>query len=375
MPNARQPYTLPDTADADLESALRDFMPQSDLELYRYMEYQLGWTDDAGAPDGVPTGVDRRHGILCLHVAAAIGAPYDRVLRYAVSLELVQAFADIHGDVQDGIHESWGRPTVWYKWGPAQAINTGDGMHALARLALFQLTEHGEPAARVAQALEIVDDAILRMCEGEFMDVQMQEKLPVTAAEHAQMAELRVGSLFGAAAALPALHTADDDTDGVADNVANDQDVDDADGGADDGAVRHLQRFGRQIGVARRMEAERAAFFDAQLRDPIEQSRLVAKKKPLPVALLFDAVSEPAIQRQLGEIYMQRVIDPQQIQTIVDLASERDIDAAAQSQIAARVADAERALDACGIDGDAKSRLMQHAGNLVSRRRNQATEA
>ena len=61
------------------------------------------------------------------------------------------------------------RETVWWKWGPAQAINAGDGMHALARLALFGLQDAGLSAGSTFRAVQILDEAGLRTCEGRFL--------------------------------------------------------------------------------------------------------------------------------------------------------------------------------------------------------------
>ena len=323
---------------------MRDFIGKRDLELYRFMEYQLGWIDDAGSPDAGYGTVPRRHGMMCLHAAAAIGAPYELAVRYAVSLELVQAFATIHGDVQDGNSERLGRPTVWWKWGPSQAINTGDGMHALARLSIFGLVESGEPIDRVSKALQLVDDSVLRMCEGEFMDVQLQEKLPVSADEYFEMAYLRVGSTFAAAAALPTALLPDEALPELESNLAT---------------------FGREIGVARQVEQERAAMFDTEQRDPIEQGRIIAKKKSLPVAMLFDAIEDATMRRRIGEIYMQRVIDPERIKTITDAANELGINDKVRGEVDSRFERAQAALGDVPIASDAKSRLLEYASELV----------
>ena len=337
-------YALSPDASADLESAMRDFIGERPLELYRFMEYQLGWIDDGGGPDSGYGTVPRRHGMLCLNVAAALGASHELALRYAVSLELIQAFATIHGDVQDGNSERLGRPTVWWKWGPSQAINTGDGMHALARLSIFELAQQGEPAARVSAALQLVDDAVLKMCEGEFLDVQLQEKLPVSESEYTQMVELRVGSLYGAAAALPAL-------------LAN--------GETADSVEAQLRSFGRAVGVARQMEQERASMFDSGTRQPIEQGRMIAKKKTLPIALTFDAVNDATTKRKLGELYLQRVIDPERLSFVTQTASELGIDVAARDKVSATFAQAESSLVAVGLPAEAESALIDHARELI----------
>ena len=344
MPTDSASYPLPPNAAADLESAMRDFIGNRDLELYRFMEYQLGWIDDAGGPDSGYGTVPRRHGMMCLHAAAAIGAPHELALRYAVSLELVQAFATIHGDVQDGNSERLGRPTVWWKWGPSQAINTGDGMHALARLSIFDLAQQGEPIGSVSKALQLVDDAVLRMCEGEFMDVQLQEKLPVSAAEYFEMANLRVGSAYAAAAALPTALLTED----VQPELES-----------------GLSTFGNNIGVARQIEQERAATFDSEQRDPIEQGRIIAKKKSLPVAMLFDAIDDATTRRQIGELYMQRVIDPERVKPITDAAHDLGIDAQVREATQARFEAAHSALDKTPISSEAKGHLLGYASDLV----------
>ena len=323
---------------------MRDFIGQRELELYRYMEYQLGWIDDAGGPDSGYGTVPRRHGMLSLHVAAAIGAPYELALRYAVSLELVQAFATIHGDVQDSNSERLGRPTVWWKWGPSQAINTGDGLHALARLSIFELVERGEPIDRVSEALEIVDNAVLKMCEGEFMDVQLQEKIPVTADEYFAMATLRTGSLYGAAASLPTVLLSETDS-GL--------------------NVSALGTFGECVGIARQGELERTAMFDVKLRDPIEQGRMVAKKKSLPVALMFDAIDDATTRRKVGEIYMQRLIDPERVVTVSEIASRLGVETSARDTVSSNFTRAEESIDAVVAPSDAKSALLAYARELV----------
>ena len=95
----------------------------SDLEIYRMMEWQLGYSNDRGA--SIESALERRlHGSLLLAAAAALHGDYSLGLKYAVSVELMHNFAQIHADVQDGNTERLGRASVWWKWGPSQAINT-----------------------------------------------------------------------------------------------------------------------------------------------------------------------------------------------------------------------------------------------------------
>ena len=127
---------------AQVEDALRDAVAGRDLPLYDMMAYHLGWTGDPGEPGPVRPRL-RALGALCLLACRAAGGDARLALPAAAAVELVVNFCEIHADVQAGAPVRGVRETVWWKWGPAQAINAGDGMHALARLTLFGLQDAG----------------------------------------------------------------------------------------------------------------------------------------------------------------------------------------------------------------------------------------
>ncbi len=333
---------LPVEAEDQLEDAIRSFFVGRDLEIYQMMSWQLGHTDERGNETTGPT--ERRlHGSLLLAVAQVLQGDYTPALKYAISVELMYNFALIHGDVQDGNTERLGRASVWWKWGPAQAINTGDGMHALARLALFELCDVGEPLERVSKALEIVDDAVLRRCEGEFLDVTFQERTSVSVSEYLDMVTMRMGSLFGASAELASIL---DDDFGMDRRMA-------------------LRRFGDNIGVVKQLVADWNAFFSGAERDPVEQGRIIAKKKTLPVAFLFDTVKDPSVLRKAGEMYMQRVIDPSRISELIKLADDAGAREFTVKQIESRFADAEIALSEAGVGSIDAAKLMALARDIA----------
>ena len=332
---------LPTLAEDQLEETIRSFFEGRDLEIYQMMSWQLGHTDERGAVSVGPT--ERRlHGSLLLAVAQALYGDYSIGLKYAVSVELMHNFALIHGDVQDGNTERLGRASVWWKWGPSQAINTGDGMHALARLSLFQLCDVGEPLERVSMALEIVDDAVLRRCEGEFLDVAFQERTSVPVSEYLDMVAMRSGSLYGASVELASVL---DDDFGIERRES-------------------FRQFGECIGVVKQLVADYKAFFDGQDRDPVEQGRIISKKKNLPIAHLFDTVKDPSILRRAGEMYMQRVIDPSRISELTDLTMDAGGREFTLERIKSQLAIAEEALSQAGVDPQNASSLMALARDI-----------
>ena len=127
---------------ARVEDALKGAVAGRDMPFYEMMTYHMGWTGDPGEPRPGRSGL-RTLGTLCLLACRAAGGDAKLALPAAASVELVVNFCEIHADVQAGAPMRGNRDTVWWKWGPAQAINAGDGMHALARLALFGLQDAG----------------------------------------------------------------------------------------------------------------------------------------------------------------------------------------------------------------------------------------
>ncbi len=332
---------LPAEAEDQLEDAIRTFFEGRELEIYQMMSWQLGHTDEPGTETIGPT--ERRlHGSLLLAVAQVLHGDYTAALKYAISVELMYNFALIHGDVQDGNTERLGRASVWWKWGPSQAINTGDGMHALARLSLFELCDVGESLERVSKALEIVDDAVLRRCEGEFLDVAFQERTSVSVSEYLDMVAMRVGSLYGASAELASIF---DDDFGMERRLA-------------------LRKYGENIGIVRQLSADWAAFFGGTERNPVEQGRVISKKKTLPVSYLFDSVKDPSVLRKAGEMYMQRVIDPSRISELTQLVVDAGAREFTVEQIESHLANAEAALSEAGVGASDAARLMVLARDI-----------
>ena len=339
---------LPEEAEGRLEDEIRDFFEGRDLEIYRMMAWQLGHASEPGIDAALPR--DRRlHGSLLLAVSQALHGDYSLGLKYAVSLELMHNFALIHGDVQDGNTERLGRASVWWKWGPSQAINTGDGMHAMARLSLFRLCDLGEPLDRVSKALEIVDDATLERCEGEFLDVSFQESPSVGVDDYIDMVGKRVGSLYGAAAELPAIFSGDAERKG---RIA-------------------LRKFGANIGIIKQLVADYQAFYGSEDRDPVQQGRIISKKKNLAIAHLFDVVKDPSVLRRAGEMYMQRVIDPTKITELTQMSRDAGGEEFNLVQIRKHMDIAMSALSDAGIENAQVEALMtvaQDVGDFNSMR-------
>ena len=166
-----------------LSKSLRHVFDSRDLPLYGMMSYHFGFHESE-----IEFSPDYLHGVSLLLVSEFFGSSPDVAMSAAVALELINGFCEIHDDVQSGRPSRSGRDSLWWVWGPAQAINAGDGMHALARMELLLLPEKGFPSELSYQAIKLLDQATLKSCEGRFRDLDMQEKLDVSVAAYTKMA-------------------------------------------------------------------------------------------------------------------------------------------------------------------------------------------
>ena len=103
--------------------------------VYDMVLYHLGLDHD-GAPAG-----KRMRPLLGLLAYASIAGDYRRALPGAAAVELGHNFSLVHDDIEDGDRERHHRPTVWALHGVAQAINTGDMLFSLSRMALHRLSD------------------------------------------------------------------------------------------------------------------------------------------------------------------------------------------------------------------------------------------
>src|SRR5258706_15894314 len=157
-----------------------------------------------------PRGGKRLRPLLCLLVFEALAGVPQRALPAAAAIELLHNFTLIHDDIEDQDPARHHRPTVWSVWGVPQAINAGDGMYAVSRLAVQRLRKLGFPAERILDFASLMDQTCVRVCEGQFLDISFESRTDVTAERYRGMAAKKTGALFAASAQGPGILATDE---------------------------------------------------------------------------------------------------------------------------------------------------------------------
>jgi len=157
---------------SDTETAILDLIADVEDErtrdLYRMVRYHLGL--DGEAPRG-----KRLRPLIGLLAYQSIAGDHARALPGAAAVELGHNFSLVHDDIEDHGLERRHRPALWTLVGMPQAINTGDTLFTLSRMALYRLRDEGFDDARVLRLMRLYDETCLALCEGQFMDIWASE--------------------------------------------------------------------------------------------------------------------------------------------------------------------------------------------------------
>ena len=125
-----------------IEDALKTFINSIDFrsssELGQMLRYHMGWEDDG--PAKASTG-KRLRPLIALLATGAFGDYPTKAMPAAVAVELLHNFTLIHDDIEDQSPMRHGRPTLWQKYGTAQAINAGDALFSIAQLSILDLAK------------------------------------------------------------------------------------------------------------------------------------------------------------------------------------------------------------------------------------------
>ncbi len=245
--------------DKELRDCVAALLEGYPAELIRMFSYQLGWE---GEKAGNEAQGKRLRPMLVLLACHAFGGDWRDALLAAASVEFVHNFSLIHDDIQDRSETRRGRPTVWVKWGEAQAINTGDAMLTVAHLALLRSARKQE-MAKVNRVVEVLQTACLQLTHGQHLDIAFEKQESVPLELYWKMVEGKTSSLLAACLELGALF-----------------------GGADPIACLQMHEFGKKIGTAFQVQDDWLGIWgDAEILGKSTSSDLMTRKLTYPILL------------------------------------------------------------------------------------------
>jgi len=318
--------TGPDIAEllADTESEIARLVQGTDpasAGVYEMCRYHLGL-------DGSGSSGKRMRPVLGLLAYASITGDHHAALPGAAAVELGHNFSLVHDDIEDRDLERRHRATLWSLHGIPQAINTGDMLFSLSRVALHRLTDLGFPDRTVLRLMRLYDETCVALCEGQYMDMRASDgdgATPMSVEVYFDMIGRKTAALIAAG------------IEGGALLATEDEDV-----------IRHYRSFGWDLGMAFQLNDDLLGIWGKAQATGKEPTDIARHKKTLPVLYAFEN-ADPGDRSRLATLAALAELTPVEVdemRAILERAGAREY---TRAQAAERRDRALAELDAAGV--------------------------
>src|SRR5690349_18132611 len=242
--------------------------------LYEMVRYHLALDGKGG------NGGKRVRPLLGLLAYASIAGDHRKALPGAAAVELGHNFSLVHDDIEDGDRERRHRPTLWTVYGVPQAINAGDTLFSLSRIALHRLTELGFSDAKVLRLMRLYDETCLALCEGQYIDIATSESDQVMSVDaYFDMIGRKTAALISASIEAGALLATDDES-----------------------VIATYRRFGWALGIAFQLNDDLLGIWGEEAATGKVPTDLARHKKTLPILYALEHAKGADLDR-LSALY------------------------------------------------------------------------
>jgi geranylgeranyl diphosphate synthase type I len=297
--------------------------------VYDMVRYHLG-LDHEGAPSG-----KRIRPLLGLLAYASIAGDHMAALPGAAAVELGHNFSLVHDDIEDGDRERRHRPTLWAVYGVPQAINAGDMLFSLSRIALHRLTDLGFSDTKVLRLMRLYDETCVALCEGQYIDIATSESDDLMSVDlYFTMIGRKTAALIAGSIEAGALLATDDEE-----------------------VVTRYRAFGWALGLAFQLNDDLLGIWGAEQKTGKEPTDIARHKKTLPVIYAFEHAG-PEDRERLARLYRNGETTNGDVEAIVGILERTGARDFTRTQARHYRDEALAELDAAGvIDGRAREKL------------------
>lgn len=283
--------------------------------------------------------------LLCCQAAGGTAMP---AAPLAAAIELLHNFTLIHDDIQDQSTHRRHRPTVWHRWGTAQAINAGDALFAAAHLPLFRLPEAGVPTSLTIRLIEAFDRVTIEIVQGQVLDLRFEGAPSVDAEHYLRMIANKTAAIVRYAAWAGALV-----------------------GGATEEVAERFATFGHALGMGFQIRDDFLGIWGvSSATGKTEADDIRRRKQSLPILLLRE-VADAQVRAELDALYAMPDIDRGGVERVLSLLAVAGIRTRIEQDIQALHETASQSLIAATSSGsdDARDTLLSLIDALSSRDR------
>ncbi|MBU4483415.1 MAG: polyprenyl synthetase family protein [Actinobacteria bacterium] len=280
-----------------IEEELKSLFDNRNLFLYDMMRYHLGWINNRG--DNISNNSGKKlRATLCLLACESLDGDFRKALPLAAAIELIHNYSLVHDDIQDDDKQRRHRPTVWSIWGKPQAINAGSALKVLASLSVAKLGDYNISSDKQVEVFEILNNSCLKMIEGQFLDINFENRSDITIENYLEMIEKKTSALIEGALKIGAVL-----------NIEKSK-------------LEPFEKFGRYLGLAFQIRDDILGIWGNNTKTGKPQGNDIRKrKKTLPIVFCLQ-VSNKKTKERLLKIYSKKRISERNIGYILSLLND-----------------------------------------------------
>jgi len=254
---------------------------------------------------------------LALIACCAVGGNEKDALDAAAAIELAHNFTLVHDDIMDNDEMRRGRDTVYKKWDANVGILSGDALLVKAYEALNQVN-----SAYLPRTLKEFNQAILKVCEGQALDMEFESRQDVTLEEYYYMIDRKTARLFSLSCVTGAIL-----------------------GGGSETEIESLRTFGLELGRAFQIQDDLLDLLaDQKTLGKDIGSDIQANKKTFLMLYIREHADEQTLLQLAGFQKKTRLTD-EDIQWVIDVMEKVGAVDGAKNQVRDALADARAALE------------------------------
>jgi geranylgeranyl diphosphate synthase type I len=307
---------------ADTEAEISSLVASTDpatAGVYEMCRYHLGL-------DGSGSSGKRMRPVLGLLAYASITGDHQRALPGAAAVELGHNFSLVHDDIEDRDVERRHRPTLWSIHGIPQAINAGDMLFSLSRIALHRLSDLGFPDRTVLRLMRLYDRTCVALCEGQYMDMRASETDELMSVDaYFDMIGRKTAALIAASIEAGAVLATDDEA-----------------------VISRYRAFGWDLGMAFQLNDDVLGIWGDAEATGKEPSDIARHKKTLPVLYAFE-LAGAADRTRLASLAVKDDLDADEVVEMREILERAGADGYTRAKAAEHRDRALAELDSAGI--------------------------
>ena len=276
-----------------IEEELKLLFKDRNLYLYDMMQYHMGWIDSQGNIVNNDSGKMLRATLCLLACESLNGGDFKKALPIAAAIELIHNYSLVHDDIQDDDELRRHRPTVWKLWGKPQAINAGSALKILSTLSVLNLKSYKISAEKQVEIFKILDDSCLKMIEGQFLDIDFEDRTDIDVNDYLEMIEKKTSALISGALKI-----------GAVINIESDM-------------LAPFEKFGRFLGIAFQIKDDILGIWGNNAKTGKPNGNDIRKrKKSLPIIFCLQE-SDERIKGKLASAYRKKKISQRNVNNIL----------------------------------------------------------